>query len=187
MPSLRKTYSSPSVRTSPYRSHQTASTSQTRTGARSPRRSSGSDTTNRRVLADLDWWRVEEGQREVRGLSAHEQLRPTTPSTSDEEELDQEEREPMPEPRLLTFAPAAGDNSGPAPLWYTVPCGGFDFSESLATPFTAWSAGAVDLEDPSEVCSRPLSASCEAVSGTCAHACRLSSRRRQSNNWPPSP
>ncbi|KAI0320126.1 hypothetical protein OF83DRAFT_1081835 [Amylostereum chailletii] len=57
MPSLRRTISSPSVRPSPYPSSLSLA-------ARNPvpRRSSGSDTSSRRVLADIDWWRVEEGQ-----------------------------------------------------------------------------------------------------------------------------
>ena len=56
MPSLRRTASSPAVRSSPYSN-----------GAVAPRgnghrRSSGSETTNRRVLADIEWWRVSDGQ-----------------------------------------------------------------------------------------------------------------------------
>lgn len=151
MPSLRRTNSSPAVRSSPYRAPLTSCSTQTRTGARSPRRSSGSDTTNRRVLADLDWWRVEEGQREVRGLAPHEQLRPATPST-DDDELDQEEREPLPAPRLLDFAPA-GDNVGAAPVWHSMPGGGLNTLDTLQSRLTTWSAGEVDLSDPSEVCS----------------------------------
>lgn len=148
MPSLRKTHSSPSVRSSPY--NLASGSSQTRTGARSPRRSSGSDTVNRRVLADIDWWRVEDSQREVRGLSRHEPLRPAMLGGADDDELDQEEREPSPAPTLLTFASDAGDNAGEIPLWHNVPGGGLDLSESLVTRFTAWSAGEVDLEDPPE-------------------------------------
>ncbi|KAI0685704.1 hypothetical protein BC835DRAFT_1455346 [Cytidiella melzeri] len=71
MPSLRRTFSAP-ARSSPY-----SSSTETRTGSRSLRRLSGSETANRRILADIDWWRVEEGQRQVRGLSPHDQLRPT--------------------------------------------------------------------------------------------------------------
>ena len=69
MPSLRRTLSSPSVRSSPYSYSSSPSSSLlTRQGSHGPRRSSGSDTTQRRVLVDIDWWRVEEGQRELRGL-----------------------------------------------------------------------------------------------------------------------
>ena len=52
MPSLRRTSSTSAVRPSPY------------SAARGSghRRSSGSDTTTRRVLADIEWWRVTEGQ-----------------------------------------------------------------------------------------------------------------------------
>ncbi|RPD66408.1 hypothetical protein L226DRAFT_566845 [Lentinus tigrinus ALCF2SS1-7] len=69
MPSLRRTLSSPSVRSSPYSypSLQSANSHPTRAGDRQPRRSSGSDTSNRRVLADIDWWIVQDGQREVAG------------------------------------------------------------------------------------------------------------------------
>ncbi|KAF8912101.1 hypothetical protein CPB84DRAFT_1742730 [Gymnopilus junonius] len=58
MPSLRRTASSPAVRSSPY-----SSGLNTARGS-GHRRSSGSETTNRRVLADIEWWRVTEGQRE---------------------------------------------------------------------------------------------------------------------------
>jgi hypothetical protein len=65
MPSLRRAFSSPSVRVSPYpalpssRSH--------RAHPHAHRRSSGSDVSDRRVLADIDWWRVADGQRERGG------------------------------------------------------------------------------------------------------------------------
>lgn len=68
MPSLRRTLSSPTVRSSPYSYSSSSSSLLTRQGSHGPRRSSGSDTIQRRVLADIDWWRVEEGQRELRGL-----------------------------------------------------------------------------------------------------------------------
>ncbi|KAI8989695.1 hypothetical protein BD414DRAFT_507285 [Trametes punicea] len=70
MPSLRRTLSSPSVRSSPY-TYPSSSSSfanansaghATRAGNHQPRRSSGSDTGNRRVLADIDWWLVHDGQ-----------------------------------------------------------------------------------------------------------------------------
>ena len=56
MPSLRRTLSSPSVRSSPYSNGSLAA----RGGGH--RRSSGSETTNRRVLADIEWWKVTDGQ-----------------------------------------------------------------------------------------------------------------------------
>jgi hypothetical protein len=65
MPSLRRAFSSPSVRVSPYptlpssRSH--------RAHPNAHRRSSGSDVSDRKVLADIDWWRVADGQRERGG------------------------------------------------------------------------------------------------------------------------
>ncbi|KAI0705867.1 hypothetical protein BC835DRAFT_1409925 [Cytidiella melzeri] len=135
MPSLRRTFSAP-ARSSPY-----SSSTQTRTGSRSPRRSSGSETANRRVLADIDWWRVEEGQRQVRGLSPHDQLRPATPA-SDEEEVDQEERDPSP------VAPTPSHNTGfniDLPLWHNVPGAGWD-------TFDGFELSSSDLgsADPSE-------------------------------------
>ncbi|KAJ3522788.1 hypothetical protein NMY22_g11736 [Coprinellus aureogranulatus] len=59
MPSLRRTSSSPGVRSSPY-----SSALNSAQGARGHghRRSSGSNTTTRRVLADIEWWRVTDGQ-----------------------------------------------------------------------------------------------------------------------------
>ncbi|TFK42287.1 hypothetical protein BDQ12DRAFT_675951 [Crucibulum laeve] len=59
MPSLRRTASSPSVRSSPYSSSSSASVA---TRGHGHRRSSGSETTGRRVLADIEWWRVTDGQ-----------------------------------------------------------------------------------------------------------------------------
>jgi hypothetical protein len=56
MPSLRRTLSSPSVRSSPY-----SNGSLVARGS-GHRRSSGSETTNRRVLADIEWWKVTDGQ-----------------------------------------------------------------------------------------------------------------------------
>ncbi|OCH93400.1 hypothetical protein OBBRIDRAFT_811140 [Obba rivulosa] len=76
MPSLRRTFSSPSVRSSPYHyqtSSSISSSNATRTSGHAPRRSSGSETSQRRVLADIDWWRVQEGQREVRGEDVDDQ------------------------------------------------------------------------------------------------------------------
>ncbi|KAI0647326.1 hypothetical protein C8Q79DRAFT_1000270 [Trametes meyenii] len=57
MPSLRRTLSSPSVRCSPY--------SYSSAGGHQPRRSSGSETASRRVLADIDWWLVHDIERDV--------------------------------------------------------------------------------------------------------------------------
>ena len=74
MPSLRRTLSSPSVRSSPYSYPSSANTNghATRAGGYQPRRSSGSDTNSRRVLADLDWWLVQDGQYEVAGPSGEQ-------------------------------------------------------------------------------------------------------------------
>ena len=56
MPSLRRTASSPAVRSSPYSNGAVAAR------GNGHRRSSGSETTSRRVLADIEWWRVSDGQ-----------------------------------------------------------------------------------------------------------------------------
>ncbi|KXN91506.1 hypothetical protein AN958_00768 [Leucoagaricus sp. SymC.cos] len=60
MPSLRRSASSPLVRSSPYSSSSSLSVLAAR--ARENRRSAASETSGRRVLADIDWWRVTEGQ-----------------------------------------------------------------------------------------------------------------------------
>jgi hypothetical protein len=56
---LRRTLSAPAVRSSPYPS---SSMRIFGSGGRPGRPSSGSSTSSRRVLADLDWWSVVEGQ-----------------------------------------------------------------------------------------------------------------------------
>ena len=56
MPSLRRTLSSPLVRSSPYSNGLLVARGS------GHRRSSGSETTNRRVLADIEWWKVTDGQ-----------------------------------------------------------------------------------------------------------------------------
>lgn len=60
MPSLRRTASSPAVRSSPYGLSSFNGAQVARGHAH--RRSSGSETTNRRVLQDIEWWRVTDGQ-----------------------------------------------------------------------------------------------------------------------------
>lgn len=64
MPSLRRTFSSPSVRSSPYPTAFSNSSAHgsARVNGHPYRRSSGSETSGRRVLADLEWWRVIDGQ-----------------------------------------------------------------------------------------------------------------------------
>ncbi|KAG6817792.1 hypothetical protein H0H87_003200 [Tephrocybe sp. NHM501043] len=66
MPSLRRTISSPSVRSSPYPVLSSALNGGG-PGSRPSghRRSSGSETSTRRVLADIEWWRVADGQRDA--------------------------------------------------------------------------------------------------------------------------
>ncbi|KAG6900659.1 hypothetical protein C0993_005892 [Termitomyces sp. T159_Od127] len=64
MPSLRRTISSPAVRSSPYPALSSAVSGGV--AARSShRRSMGSETSTRRVLADIEWWRVTDGQCEA--------------------------------------------------------------------------------------------------------------------------
>ncbi|KAG6376208.1 hypothetical protein JVT61DRAFT_2183 [Boletus reticuloceps] len=71
MPSLRRSFSSPSVRSSPYPSSLSSITSRTRPP---PRRPSPSATAERRVLADIDWWRVHDGQCDL-DLQHHDHAR----------------------------------------------------------------------------------------------------------------
>ncbi|KIK59610.1 hypothetical protein GYMLUDRAFT_245279 [Collybiopsis luxurians FD-317 M1] len=76
MPSLRRTVSSPAVRSSPYPT--SSSAAQLNTGpltrpGHGHRRSSGSETATRRVLADIEWWRVTEGQEAEAEQNDHEQ------------------------------------------------------------------------------------------------------------------
>ncbi|KAK0210956.1 hypothetical protein DFS33DRAFT_1378930 [Desarmillaria ectypa] len=65
MPSLRRTFSSPAVRSSPYPSASEHAGSSNRGHGGGHRRSSGSETIGRRVLADIEWWRVVDGQRDL--------------------------------------------------------------------------------------------------------------------------
>lgn len=67
MPSLRRTISSPSVRSSPYRTSLSSAINggPSRIQGHGQRRSSGSETVSRRVLADIEWYRVAEGQRDL--------------------------------------------------------------------------------------------------------------------------
>ncbi|KIK90556.1 hypothetical protein PAXRUDRAFT_151640 [Paxillus rubicundulus Ve08.2h10] len=85
MPSLRRSFSSPSVRSSPYPtllSSGNPSGNRVRTTAQQPRRSSGSDTIGRRVLADIEWWRVYDGQCDY-DLQDRAQDEPQTQDMSD--------------------------------------------------------------------------------------------------------
>jgi hypothetical protein len=63
MPSLRRSFSTSSARSSPY--HATSSSSGSRVRGHARRRSSASETSGRRVLADIEWWRVVDGQRDL--------------------------------------------------------------------------------------------------------------------------
>ncbi|KAF8077650.1 hypothetical protein FPV67DRAFT_1443263 [Lyophyllum atratum] len=65
MPSLRRTLSSPSVRSSPYPALSSAANGGPGVRGNGHRRSSGSETSTRRVLADIEWWRVADGQRDA--------------------------------------------------------------------------------------------------------------------------
>lgn len=62
MPSLRRTLSSPAVRSSPYPPSPTHLNGPRAAGGHGPRRSSGAEPSRRRVLADIDWWIVQDGQ-----------------------------------------------------------------------------------------------------------------------------
>ncbi|KAF8921077.1 hypothetical protein CPB85DRAFT_1247714 [Mucidula mucida] len=63
MPSLRRTLSSPAVRSSPYPTSLSEQAAMLRSqGTGGHRRSTGSESIGRRVLADIEWWRVVDGQ-----------------------------------------------------------------------------------------------------------------------------
>src|SRR5580658_9221544 len=64
MHSLRRALSSPSVRSSPYPTSPSTPPSG-RLATHRHRRSLGSESSSRRVLADIEWWTVVDGQREV--------------------------------------------------------------------------------------------------------------------------
>ncbi|KAH7926629.1 hypothetical protein BV22DRAFT_1104156 [Leucogyrophana mollusca] len=80
MPSLRRSFSSPSVRSSPYPAalSNSSASGRVRVNEHGSRRSSGSETSERRVLAEIEWWRVTDSQREIA-------------PTQDEEERDQDD------------------------------------------------------------------------------------------------
>ncbi|EIN07157.1 hypothetical protein PUNSTDRAFT_126977 [Punctularia strigosozonata HHB-11173 SS5] len=113
MPSLRRTYSSPSIRSSPY--------SRTRAGAYQPRRASGSDTLGRRVLADIDWWRAPGAQHNGRDAQ---------PDAEGDENASEPER-PLEE--VLRTAPPDADEHDAVPA--TVAGAGEGSAEST------WQAG----------------------------------------------
>ena len=99
MPSLRRALSNPSVRVSPYPSLPTSRSQRSR-----HRRSSGSDLSARKVLADIDWWRVADGQREKSGDEGEEG------GEGEEEEGDEAEATVLdadPAPGVLPNAPVA--------------------------------------------------------------------------------
>jgi hypothetical protein len=75
MPSLRRTFSYPPVRSSPYPTYSPSSAlynASRAQGGHGHRRSSGSDVSHRRVLADIEWWRVADGQRLDHGDDFHQ-------------------------------------------------------------------------------------------------------------------
>lgn len=74
MPSLRRAFSSPSVRVSPYPTLPSSRAHRAHP-SHAHRRSSGSDVSDRKVLADIDWWRVADGQREQGGEEEEEEER----------------------------------------------------------------------------------------------------------------
>ena len=161
MPSLRRIVSAPVSRSSPY-SHTCASSVpssplSTRAGSRDPRRPSGTETSERRVLADLDVWRIEASQREVRGLAPYELLRAPSPASSEEDEVDQEERDPVPSAltATTTVAPApAEDEEVLAPLWNTAPGSGSNALEDTTSLHFDFALGDIGTSEPLEVCFR---------------------------------
>ncbi|KAF9052173.1 hypothetical protein BDP27DRAFT_1433897 [Rhodocollybia butyracea] len=84
MPSLRRSVSSPVVhaRSSPYPTLSSSNSGPATRPGHSHRRSSGSETATRRVLADIEWWRVSEGQRDLEAVEAEEDSsEPSSPRT----------------------------------------------------------------------------------------------------------
>lgn len=134
MPSLRRTLSSPSVRSSPYAypsSSTNANAHAPRAANPQPRRSSGSDTGSRRVLADIDWWLVHDTQRDFvadpvgteedsddQGAAENVQLRHGAPNVLAEDHV------ATPPP---VAAPAAAISAGSA-------MGGFEGDDLLSSP-----------------------------------------------------
>ncbi|KAI0028159.1 hypothetical protein K488DRAFT_73986 [Vararia minispora EC-137] len=96
MPSLRRSFSTPAVRSTPY--PLSALVGAVRGHPRRP--SSASETSTRRVLADIDWWRVTEGQCEPAPAEVVVQEEP------EEEEEDVDARPPL--------EPGAGPPRAPA-------------------------------------------------------------------------
>ncbi|KAI0780665.1 hypothetical protein BD413DRAFT_489088 [Trametes elegans] len=127
MPSLRRTLSSPSVRSCPYSYPSAPADSNahpTRAGNHQPRRSSGSDTNTRRILADIDWWTVHDRQRdfvappvgeqdqdtEDEGAAENVQLRSEAPVVPAEDAV--AVPPPAVAPSAITAAPTAGSLEG---------------------------------------------------------------------------
>lgn len=113
MPSLRRTFSSPFLRPSPYTTSSSSNTNQaTRQGGHGPRRSLGSETGGRRVLADIDWWTVHAGQIFTADYAPPPQLQ-------DEEEDPQTEQE-IPANVVDSTDPVAMDEPiAPSTVWHT--------------------------------------------------------------------
>ncbi|KAJ7271942.1 hypothetical protein B0H12DRAFT_1228809 [Mycena haematopus] len=89
MPSLRRSLSTPSVRPAPYAV--LSPTAAPRVHGSGHRRSTGSETNGRRILADIEWWRVADGQRDV----------------VSEQELEEQDLDPDQEDDLLPVQVAA--------------------------------------------------------------------------------
>lgn len=107
MPSLRRTNSTPLVRASPYPMSLSLSASSAQnatTALRQRRVNSATETARRRVLADIEWWRVVDGQ--------HEQTEDAAPEA--ESERDQAPNVMAPLPGSEGLAPVI-DVSTPSP------------------------------------------------------------------------
>lgn len=139
MPSLRRSSTSSSVRSSPYPSTVPGGT---RGRARGPerRRPSGSETSVRRVLADIEWWRVVDGQRD-----------PEHESNDSENEENQRDGYPVrpqvqPSDHLLSGADAGVERPSTPPLsWVSlIP----ESPESRSVPITQFSALSITPDSP---------------------------------------
>ncbi|THH30366.1 hypothetical protein EUX98_g3821 [Antrodiella citrinella] len=134
MPSLRRTLSSPSVRLSPYSNPSSSSTinqaNRQQGGGHGPRRSLGSETGGRRVLADIDWWTVHAGQMFTPGHVSPSQVQDT-------EDDDQAEQEPPVNTITLAAAVPEDEFIAPNTLWHTaLPGSGIGaFTELAQVPY----------------------------------------------------
>ena len=157
MPShRRRTNSASSVRLLPYSSRPVPSTQQTRSISRSLRRSSHPDIVDKRIFANVHWWHVEANQQEIHRLMVEEPLGLAAPNLGlDDGDPDQENHNPLPQPRLLNGPPTRNANLDATLRWHNLSGGSLDVVHTHDIPndgFTDWSEGVnVNLRNHQEV------------------------------------